>query len=259
MKRRILVIVSISVFVIGAGVLAFPFISIFFNNISMEKATDAFDNSIVNIIDGEDHTQINTDNEGYLIDDSGKRTTDYPVYTKPDLDRLLKDMQKYNENLKTNQRNLLKDESCYANPCFNLSDYGIYNNCIGYVSAPSIDMEIPVYLGANDANMEYGAAHLTYTSMPLGGKGTNAVLAAHTGYIGRVFFDNIPNLNEGDSVYIQNFWSKLEYRVVAKKIIESDDIGDLFIENDKDLLTLITCHRKAAGVYNRWLVVCERA
>ena len=55
-------------------------------------------------------------------------------------------------------------------------------------------MRLPIYLGANSSNMSYGAAHMSATSLPIGGKNTNAVLAGHTGYIGRIFFDNLRNL-----------------------------------------------------------------
>lgn len=258
MKKKVLIIIALCVILIGSGVIAFPFISIYFNDVKMEEEVKTFDKSVVNIIEDKDHTQLKLDDEGYLLDENDVRISEAPVYTKPDLDRLYKDMQAYNANLREHQTELLIDESSYVYPCLNLSDYGVYNNSIGYISAPAINMEIPIYLGANDYNMEYGATHLTYTSLPLGEKGSNVVLSAHTGYVGRVFFDNLPSLNAGDSVYIHSFWGTYEYKVVSKEIAESDDISKLFIEKDRDLLTLITCHQKSVGVYNRWILVCER-
>ena len=62
------------------------------------------------------------------------------------------------------------------------------------------------------------AAHLTYTSLPIGGESTNCVLAAHTGYIGRIFFDYIRYLNVGDEVTVTNLWNKLTYRVTDKRV-----------------------------------------
>ena len=258
MKKKILLIIALCVILIGAGVLAFPFVSIYFNDVKMEEEVKTFDKSVVNIIEDKDHTQLNLDEEGYLLDDNNERISEAPVYTKPDLDRLFKDIQAYNANLREHQTELLIDESSYVYPCFDLRDYGIYNNSIGYISAPKINMEIPIYLGANDANMEYGATHLTYTSLPIGENSSNVVLSAHTGYVGRMFFDNLPDLQTGDSVYIHNFWGTYEYKVVLKEVAESDDISKLFIENDRELLTLLTCHQKSVGVYNRWVLVCER-
>lgn len=261
MKKKILKIIALVVILVGLVVVTVPLLSIYFNEVKMGKEVTSFDVSVNEIIEDKDHTQLNLDNEGYLLDDNDKRISDAPVYTRIDLDRLLKDMQDYNENVKKNQNELLIDESSYIYPCLNLEDYGIFNNSIGYITAPSIDMEIPIYLGASDANMAYGATHLTYTSLPLGQTGTNTVLSAHTGYIGRVFFDNIPLLNSGDSVYIHTFWGVYEYKVVSKEIAGSDDISKLFIkeeDKDKELLTLMTCHRESFGVYNRWVVICER-
>lgn len=258
MKKKPLLIISICIILIGSGVLAFPFISIYFNDVKMDKEVTAFDTSITNIIEDKDHTQLNLDDEGYLLDDNNQRISDTPVYTRPDLDRLLKDMKEYNEELRTNQSNLLVSEESYLYPSLDLTDYGIYNNCIGYISAPDIDMEIPIYLGANNSSMDYGAGHFTYTSFPLGEKSTHVALAAHTGYIGRVFFDNIPMLDIGDSVYIQSFWGKYEYKLISKDIIPSDGSLDIFVKNDRELLTLVTCHRGSSGVYDCWVMVCER-
>lgn len=258
MKKKVLIIIALCVILVGSIIIAFPFISIYFNDVKMEKEIDAFDSSITNIVEDKDHTQLNLDEKGYLIDENEQRISEAPVYTRPDLDRLFKDMQAYNDNLRKNQSQLLIDESSYVYPCMNLSEYGIFNNSIGYIYAPDINMEIPIYLGANEANMQYGATHLTYTSLPLGEKDTNVVLSAHTGYIGRVFFDNLPILNEGDSVYIRTYWGTYEYKIASKEIIESNDISKLFIEEDKELLTLITCHQESFQVYNRWIFVCER-
>lgn len=75
----------------------------------------------------------------------------------------------------------------YSQAAVNLEDYGITDGIYGYVTAETINMRLPIYLGANSSNMSYGAAHMSATSLPIGGKNTNAVLAGHTGYIGRIF------------------------------------------------------------------------
>ena len=91
----------------------------------------------------------------------------------------------------------------------------------GYVSAPSIGLELPIYLGGNDDNMALGAAHMTYTSLPIGGESTNCVLSGHSGYIGRIFFDYLPNLSIGDEIVVENYWDTLTYKVIDKQINKS--------------------------------------
>ena len=160
----------------------------------------------------------------------------------------------YNESLKQNQ-NLLLTGKNYAYAALDLTRYGIDNNLYGYVSAPSIGLELPIYLGANDETMSLGAGHLCYTSLPTGGESTNAVLAGHTGYIGRWLFDSVTNLNVGDSVDVNTYFGKLHYTVTKIFDKAPNDSGMIFIEKGKDKLTLITCIH---GGTARRVVVCER-
>lgn len=126
-----------------------------------------------------------------------------------------------------------------------------------YISAPSIGMSLPIYLGANDEMMGYGAAHLNNTSLPLNEKSTNCVVAGHTGYVGRIFFDNIRNLKKGDKVDVKNFWGTIHYKVVNFKKVEPNQTTDTVIQNGKKLLTLVTCTQLGNGKYGRYLVICE--
>ena len=187
----------------------------------------------------------------HLNPNNGTRTVVYHI----DADRLYRDSVAYNEKLKTHQYDLLINEHSYQQASLDLYDYGVPNNIYGYISATSIDMELPIYLGASEDNMAVGAAHLTNTSLPIGGKSTNCVLAAHTGYIGRVFFDYIRYLNIGDEITITNFWDTLSYRVTDKQIYKKYESSNCYITDGKDLLTLITC---AHGGADRYYVLCER-
>ena len=199
-------------------------------------------------------------NGNYYSDDndnSKKTTNNNAVSYKIDLDKLYTDSINYNKNLVAHQRELLKDTS-YEMPALNLINYGIPNNIYGYISAPSIGMELPIFLGANEQNMSYGATHMTYTSLPIGGKSTNCVISAHSGYIGKLFFDNIVNLALGDKVSVTNYWSTLTYEVKDLKILKDYQSGDCYIKSGKDMLTLITCISDNKGGFNRYYVICER-
>ena len=169
--------------------------------------------------------------EGYLINDDGEIVSDYPVVFQMDLDS-------------------------FSVSALDLTDYGIFDGIYGYVSAPSIGLNIPLYLGAGDYNMAWGSAHLYHTSLPLGGESTNTVIAGHTGYFGRTVFDYLPQLSEGDIVSVTTYFDTLDYRVAAKKEITATETNDLYISKGKDLLTLITCARMGKSRYE---VICERA
>lgn len=241
----------------------FPVVSNYIGMQISNSETEDFDNRINSILDDsltfdEAYKKGNIDNDGYLVDEKGNRKSDTPVLFKLDLDRLYNDSVKYNENLKTKQGSLLVDDYAYTQPSLDLQSYGITDGIFGYVSAESINMKLPIYLGANDVTMSYGAAHLTYTSLPLGGESTNTVLAGHTGYIGRTFFDNLCNLNIGDKVSIRTYWNSLTYKVAETKICTPSQSQDIFIDKGKDLLTMITCISNDSGEFDRYYVICER-
>ena len=180
------------------------------------------------------------------------------LVTKVDFDRLYSDSVAYNENLKTHQNELLVDEQSYQSSSLDLRRYGITSGVYGYISAPTIGLELPIYLGGNDDNMALGAAHMTYTSLPIGGESTNCVLSCHSGYIGRIFFDYIPSLSIGDEITVENYWDTLTYKVIDKQIHKKDESADCYITEGRDLLTLITCVSNGRGGFDRFYLICER-
>lgn len=49
------------------------------------------------------------------------------------------------------------------------------------ISIPALELEMPVFLGANYRHMADGAALLGQTSIPIGGKNTNCIIAGPSG------------------------------------------------------------------------------
>ncbi|MGN0488250.1 MAG: class C sortase [Ruminococcus sp.] len=255
--RRFAAILATVMLVAGIALVLFPTISNWYGKMVASDISNGFDQSVDNQKDGsysDAKKKGLVDDEGYLADGS----SDYPVYYKADIEKLKRDSIKYNEMLKSKQRDKLTNESAYEQPSLNLSKYGIFNGVYGYVEAPSIDMKLPIYLGTGRNHMNYGAAHLTYTSLPIGGEDTNCVLAGHTGYVGRIFFDNIRNLNIGDEIKVKNYWSTLEYTVTGTKVISPNEMDDIFLKEGKDMIILMTCIKNDNGEFDRYLVFCER-
>lgn len=260
MLKKILTGFAIAMLVVGAGLLAFPTISNFIGTQISSGEADGFDTRAESVEDGSFEQAVKdgkVDKDGYKVDKDGKRTSKQPVVFKADLDRLLKDSVSYNKKLEKSQYDMLRDDT-YAQPAVNLEDYGIKDGIYGYVTAKTINMKLPIYLGANSANMSYGAAHMSATSLPIGGKSTNAVLAGHTGYIGRIFFDNLRNLKIGDKVSITNYWDTLDYKVIETKVNKPNESSDCYLQKGKDLLTMFTCIGDGNGGFDRYYVICER-
>lgn len=163
----------------------------------------------------------------------------------------------YNEELYRDGQARLTDAFSYQQVDFSLVQFGFDEELFGYISIPKMDIELPIYLGANRENMMNGAAHLTQTSLPVGGVNTNSVLAAHRGMSTAAMFRDIEELTVGDEIYITNFRETLAYRVAATAIIDPADIEMILIQEGQDRVTLITCHPYRHN-YQRYIVRCER-
>lgn len=172
---------------------------------------------------------------------------------------LYQDIQKYNRRIFEEKQSALKDSYSYAEPSFILSDYGIETEAIAVLNIPALDLSMPVYLGANEQNMAAGAAHMSNTSLPVGGNNTNCVIAGHRGYSGADYFKHLDTLKGGDSVQLVTLWNTLNYTVSEIRIIEPYEVEQIEIQEGRDLLTLLTCHPYASSGRYRYLVICERS
>ena len=182
-----------------------------------------------------------------------------PTETEPVLyPELLNAMQSYNQQIWEEKQAGLCDPWSYEQPSFTLGDYGLEDEVFGVITIPRLQLEMPIYLGATYKHMADGAAHLSQTSLPIGGENTNCVIAGHRGWGGASYFRYITELEAGDEVIITNLWGELRYTVVETKIIDPNDVEEILIQQDRELLTLLTCHPYASGGKYRYVVYWER-
>ncbi len=172
-------------------------------------------------------------------------------------DPLYRDMQQYNRQIYEDHQSGLRDAWSYEQPPFTLADYGVVDEAVGYLSIDAMDLQLPLYLGADRENLARGAAVLGNTSMPVGGENTNCVIAGHRGWQGIPMFLEIETLQPGDLVRLDTLWETLWYEVAEIRIISPDEIDAVKIQDGKDLLTLVTCHPYPDN-YQRYLVYCQR-
>ena len=134
---------------------------------------------------------------------------------------LFDDAQKYNEELYTQQKKgVFREEGLENyNNILRIDNTGV----MGYVEIPSIDVRLPIYHGTDDVILQAGAGHSGYTSIPIGGENTHAMLFGHSAFI------------------------KIE-------VVEPNELVDrLAIEEGRDLVTLVTC--TPYGVNSHRLVI----
>lgn len=239
LKKKIILIMAVISLAAGMGLLLYPYISQQVYDREVRKVLEAFDQK--------------TDK---MKREMIAEVSDTSV-PKPFFDELYEKILAYNRNLFLSGQKDLVDPFSYEQIGFSLKEWGFDEDMIGSLKIPKMDIELPVYLGATNENMAKGAAHLTQTSLPVGGINSNAVIAAHRGYSRAAMFRDIEKLEPGDEVIIKNFRETLIYRVAEIKILKPTDIQEILIQEGRDLITLLTCHPYGFNL-QRYSVLCER-
>ena len=213
MKKVTPIIIIILFFLIGVGVLSYPLVSSVINNIDMRNA------------------------QGDYVE---KAKSMEPAKIR----KMFAEANAYNQSLISNM--ILTDpfdEEAYKKigerytKVFNAGSDGL----MGYIKIPKINVNLPIYHGTSLEVLSKGAGHLENTSLPVGGKGTHSVISAHSAYPTQTFFDYLTEIKEGDSFYIYVLDRVLKYEVDQIKVVLPNDTSNLYIEHDKDYMTLVTC------------------
>ncbi|NQR00342.1 class C sortase [Streptococcus suis] len=160
--------------------------------------------------------------------------------TKQENDRMLADANTYNDSLAKNSLpdlNLTAEERANYNQILDVSDTGI----MAYVDIPKIKTTMPIYHGTDAEILQVAIGHIPGTSLPIGGKGTHAVISGHRGLPSAKLFTDLDQLVEGDIFYIQVLDQTLTYEVDQILTVTPDDVSPLTIDPDQDYVTLVTC------------------
>ena len=175
-----------------------------------------------------------------------------------DTNDLLQILREYNHRLLT-EGQIISENSRFDQTLAEITSWAYDSQAIGYINIPDISLELPLYIGATEANMSSGAVVLSGTSMPIGGTGSNCVIAAHRGWSGSAYFRDIDKLSIGSVVNIHNLWETLSYQVTGTSIIYETEDEILRVQPEKDMLTLFSCYPyMSVGTPYRLVVFCER-
>ena len=128
---------------------------------------------------------------------------------------------------------------------------------MGYINIPAISVLLPVYHGISDEVLEKGVGHIPTTALPVGGEGTHAVLTGHTGLSHAKMFNDLVELRYGDEFYLEILDETLAYRIEEIEIVLPDDVSGLQREEGRDTVTLVTCTPYSVNSH-RLLVTGER-
>ncbi len=128
---------------------------------------------------------------------------------------------------------------------------------VGTINIPKININLPIYEGITSTNLTKGVAHMEDTSLPNGDINTHSILAGHTGISQAEIFDNLNELEIDDEFYISFYGNITKYRVIEKRVVLPDDTSSLKIEENRCLVTLVTCTPKTVNTH-RLLVTGEK-
>ena len=237
MVRTLLRVLYLSIFLLGLTIFSIPYAQRIRVQQEMDSSIQAFEDQETTV---------------------SAQTETLPTEETRAYAELWVEMRSYNEKIHDEQQALLSSRAALQKTDFQLRDYGRNDEVFAVLNIPKINLDMPVYLGATDQNLANGAAHLSQTSLPIGGENTNCVIAGHRGWNGAYYFRYVPDLRKGDVVTLQNLWETLSYQVVETKIIAPSDVDAIRIQEGRELLTLLTCHPYASGGKQRFLVICER-
>lgn len=241
-QRTVIIVFLILLMLAGLGMILFPRITGRHQAGQVAQAVDAFRD----LWPDSSNPKVPLES---LADSKPAEPVEYPD--------LLDAMEDYNQQIYDAGQSGLVDAWSYQAEIIDLSAYGIAGEAIGIISIPTINVEMPLYLGCTYEHMAMGFAQLSQTSMPIGGINTNCVVAGHRGWNGAPYLRDADQLEVGDSVFLQNLWETLEYRVCHIEVIEPNEIAKILIQPGRDLLTLFTCTPRGVGSH-RLLIVCER-
>ena len=198
-------------------------------------------------------------NELFVAEMIAQGTLDLGVlYEDPfaPLHRLVKD---YNQLVYERGQQHLPDPFTYSQPASSLSHFGFGGfdeEMIGYIYIPRIETTLPIFMGASQENLHRGLAHLTGTSLPVGGESTNAVIAGYMELGRNQKLRGVEGLHEGDELRVTNFYEVIIYTVIEIRSVNPHQTDALMIQGGRDLLTLLTYQQDNA---HRYVIVAERS
>ena len=120
---------------------------------------------------------------------------------------------------------------------------------MGYIDIPKIDVYLPIYHGTSEEVLAEGAGHLEMTALPIGGENRHPVISAHRGLPSAELFTRLDEMEIGDEFYIHILDETLAYEVDQIEVILPEELSLLQPEEDRDLLTLLTCTPYAVNTH----------
>ena len=208
MRRKLIFVIALLLFVGALGIIAYPVIANYVNNQYLSVVQSEYENAVKDL-------------------DSG-------VY-----DAAQEAAQAYNEGLNPIRYDKDAVEAASAT-YFELLDL-TGSGLMGYVEIPKLELLLPIYHGTEEEILQKGIGHLIGSSLPIGGAGSHSVLTGHSGVAGMRLFSDLEQLSPGDVFFLRVLGEALAYQVEEINTVLPYETDLLLAVPNQDLCTLVTC------------------
>lgn len=192
----------------GIGILLYPTVSDWWNSMHASRAIASYVENVENI-------------------------------SSEECQEMLEEAYAYNAKLARRGLNFLltEEEMEEYNSVLNISDTGV----MGYVQIPSINVNLPVYHGTNEAILQIAIGHIGGSSLPVGGESSHCVVSGHRGLPSARLFTDIDQMKESDVFMLTVLEQTITYQVDQIRIVLPEEVDELAIVPGEDYCTLVTC------------------
>lgn len=118
-----------------------------------------------------------------------------------------------------------------------LVNYPTYGTKYADIKIDSIDLNLPVYYGANYTILKSGIAHDEKSYFP--GEGGSIILAGHNF---KTFLANLPKVVKGDIISLETNYGIFDYKIYDTKIVKETAVEEVPIQKDEEILMIYTCY-----------------
>ncbi|MBR1554067.1 MAG: class C sortase [Oscillospiraceae bacterium] len=207
MRKHLSTIVFVLIFLVGLSVMLYPSFSDWWNSHIASHSIATYQDAVAQLDNGE-------------------------------AERMLAQAHAYNQKLAGISSPFINFEEVSGyEDILNISGTGI----MGYISIPSIKVELPVYHGTSEGVLQIAAGHLQGSSLPVGGENTHAVISGHRGLPSARLFTDLDKMTVGDTFTITVLNEVLTYEVEEILVILPTESDKLEIISGGDYVTLVTC------------------
>ncbi len=211
MKQKAVNIISWTFLVAGVGMLLYPVMADWWNQIHQSYAIAAY------------------------VETVEKNATDYKA--------IKQEAVKYNQELVTKEKRWHWNgaEKRHYYQLLSVAEKETENGILGCLSIPKIDVSLPIYHGTEESVLQTAIGHMQGTSLPVGGETTHCVLSGHTGLPSSKLFTDIDQMEKGDIFTIRVLDEVMTYEVDQILVVKPQEMEGVAFEEGREYCTLLTC------------------